>query len=68
MNGVLYSLAAFIVAIGVLVTVHEFGHFFEVLEIGFLAALNVPYVSAPFRICIVSLLEPEARHERLNNL
>ena len=34
MNGVLYSLAAFIVAIGVLVTVHEFGHFWVARRLG----------------------------------
>jgi regulator of sigma E protease len=34
MNGVILSLAAFIVAIGVLVTVHEFGHFWVARKIG----------------------------------
>jgi regulator of sigma E protease len=34
MNGVLYSLAAFIVVIGVLVTVHEFGHFWVARRLG----------------------------------
>ena len=34
MNGVLFSLAAFIVAIGVLVTVHEFGHFWVARRLG----------------------------------
>jgi len=34
MNGVLLSLAAFIVAIGVLVTVHEFGHFWVARRLG----------------------------------
>jgi regulator of sigma E protease len=34
MNGVLISLAAFIVAIGVLVTVHEFGHFWVARRLG----------------------------------
>jgi regulator of sigma E protease len=34
MNGVLYSLVAFIVAIGVLVTVHEFGHFWVARRLG----------------------------------
>ncbi len=34
MNSVLYSLAAFLVAIGVLVTVHEFGHFWVARRLG----------------------------------
>ncbi len=34
MSGVLYSLAAFIVAVGVLVTVHEFGHFLVARLVG----------------------------------
>jgi len=34
MSGVLYSLAAFLVAIGVLVTVHEFGHFWVARRLG----------------------------------
>jgi regulator of sigma E protease len=34
MNGLLLSLAAFIVAIGVLVTVHEFGHFWVARRLG----------------------------------
>ena len=34
MNGVFLSLAAFIVAIGVLVTVHEFGHFWVARKMG----------------------------------
>jgi regulator of sigma E protease len=34
MNGLLFSLAAFIVAIGVLVTVHEFGHFWVARRLG----------------------------------
>lgn len=34
MSNVLYSLAAFIVAIGVLVTVHEFGHFWVARRLG----------------------------------
>ncbi len=34
MNGALYSLAAFIVAISVLVTVHEFGHFWVARRLG----------------------------------
>ena len=34
MTGVLFSLAAFIVAIGVLVTVHEFGHFWVARRLG----------------------------------
>lgn len=34
MNGVIFSLAAFIVAIGVLVTVHEFGHFWVARRLG----------------------------------
>ena len=34
MNGMLFSLAAFIVAIGVLVTVHEFGHFWVARRLG----------------------------------
>ena len=34
MSGVLFSLAAFIVAIGVLVTVHEFGHFWVARRLG----------------------------------
>ncbi|MCP4470574.1 MAG: RIP metalloprotease RseP [Gammaproteobacteria bacterium] len=32
--GILYSIAAFIVAIGVLVTVHEFGHFWVARKLG----------------------------------
>ncbi|MFV1972341.1 MAG: RIP metalloprotease RseP [Thiohalobacterales bacterium] len=34
MNGILLSIAAFIVAIGVLVTVHEFGHFWVARKMG----------------------------------
>lgn len=34
MNSVLYSLAAFLVTIGVLVTVHEFGHFWVARRLG----------------------------------
>ena len=34
MNSVLYSIAAFLVAIGVLVTVHEFGHFWVARRLG----------------------------------
>ncbi len=34
MNSILYSLTAFIVAIGVLVTVHEFGHFWVARRLG----------------------------------
>ncbi len=34
MNGVLHSVVAFIVAIGVLVTVHEFGHFWVARRLG----------------------------------
>jgi regulator of sigma E protease len=34
MNGVLFSLLAFILAIGVLVTVHEFGHFWVARRLG----------------------------------
>ena len=34
MTGVLFSLAAFIVAIGVLVTVHEYGHFWVARRLG----------------------------------
>ena len=32
--GILYSLAAFIVAIGVLVTIHEFGHYWIARKMG----------------------------------
>lgn len=34
MSGVLFSVAAFVVAIGVLVTVHEFGHFWVARKVG----------------------------------
>src|SRR5210317_2132716 len=34
MSGLLFSLAAFIVAIGVLVTVHEYGHFWVARRLG----------------------------------
>lgn len=34
MNGMLFSLAAFVVAIGVLVTVHEFGHYWVARRLG----------------------------------
>ncbi len=34
MLGILYSIAAFIVAIGVLVTIHEFGHFWVARKMG----------------------------------
>ncbi|MGD8311443.1 MAG: site-2 protease family protein, partial [Gammaproteobacteria bacterium] len=34
MNGTLLAILAFIVAIGVLVTVHEFGHFWVARRLG----------------------------------
>ena len=34
MNGILFTIAAFIVAIGLLVTVHEFGHFWVARRMG----------------------------------
>ena len=34
MNSILISTAAFVVAIGVLVTVHEFGHFWVARKLG----------------------------------
>jgi regulator of sigma E protease len=34
MSGILFSVAAFVVAIGVLVTVHEYGHFWVARKVG----------------------------------
>ncbi|HSH28922.1 MAG TPA: RIP metalloprotease RseP, partial [Thiohalobacter sp.] len=34
MNGILFTVAAFVVAIGLLVTVHEFGHFWVARRMG----------------------------------
>jgi len=45
MNGALLSLAAFAFAIGVLVTVHEFGHFWVARRVG-VKVLRFPSVLA----------------------
>ena len=47
---------------------HEFGHFIEILEIGFLSALDMLDVTPPSRFFVVSPFEPDPGHERLQNL
>jgi regulator of sigma E protease len=37
MTGILYSVVAFVVALGVLIAVHEFGHFWSRVGLGTMA-------------------------------
>jgi hypothetical protein len=44
---------------------HEFVHFRQVLKIGFFFSLNVPYLSAPYRVSVSFTFQPDSRNKRI---